>query len=255
MRVLSLIIFSLLFNLSSFAQSNVNKKDDQGRKTGKWLDYHPNGKKRYEGNFREGYEIGTFKFWNGNGQLISELLYSQKGENATARIFYSGGVVKAEGNYHKRKKDGVWKYYSKSPHVLKKEESYKNGQKDGAWRIYFRSGKLTSELYWKDDKRHGSWNDFFENGDPHVEALFENGALQGNYVVYYIGNIVAKEGEYVKGKMNGIWFFYNIKSELIRKERYDHGFLQQLAVFENGKLIEKKNHTRTEFDKDFYEGQ
>ena len=255
MRILSLIIFSLIFNLSTYAQSGLNKKDSQGKKTGKWLAYHPNGKKRYEGNFRDGYEVGTFKFWNGNGQLISELLYSQKGEYAAVRIYYVGGVVKAEGRFHKRKKDGVWKYYKKSPHILFKEESYKDGEKEGPWRVYFRSGKLTSELYWKNGKRDGSWKDFFENGDPHVEANFENGVLQGDYVVYYIGKIVAKEGEYVDGKMNGIWLFYNEKSELVKKERYDHGFLQQVANFEKGKLIEKDNRTRTKFDDDFYEGQ
>ena len=255
MRILSLIIFSLVFNLTSFAQAGINKKDEQGRKTGKWQAFHPNGKMRYEGNFREGYEIGTFKFWNGNGQLVSELLYSQKGEYASARIFYPGGVVKAEGNFHKRKKDGLWKYYSKSPHIIKKEESYKDGIKDGPWRVYFRDGKLTSEIYWKDGKRHGSWTDFFQNGNPHVEATFENGVLVGNYTVYYSSKVVEKEGVYVKGKMNGIWRYYNEESELIRKERYDNGFLQQIAVFEHGKLIEKENRTRTKFDKSFYEGE
>ncbi|RUA30273.1 MAG: hypothetical protein DSY76_02625 [Bacteroidetes bacterium] len=255
MRTLYFIIFSLIFSLSSFAQSNTNQKDSQGRKTGKWVDYHPNGKKRYEGTFKEGYEVGTFKYWNGNGQLTTELLYSQKGEYASIRIYYVGGVVKVEGHYHKRLKDGLWKYYNKSPHILIKEESYKDGKKDGPWRVYYRNGNLTSELYWKDDKRHGTWKDFFENGDPHVEGTFKNGKLDGEYKVYFIGNIVEKKGNYVDGKMNGIWYFYNEKGELIKKERYDHGFLQQSATFENGKVVEKENRTRTKFDDSFYEAK
>ena len=253
MRVLYLIIFSLVFNLSSFAQAHTNQKDSQGRKTGVWSAYHPNGKKRYEGTFKEGYEVGTFKFWNGNGQLVTELLYSQKGEYASVRVFYIGGIVKAEGYYHNRKKDGLWKYYNKNPHILFKEESYKDGEKNGPWRVYFPNGQLTSELYWKDGIRDGSWKDFFNNGDPHVVGTFKNGKLHGAYKVFFIGNIIEKKGNYVDGKMNGIWYFYNEKSELIRKERYDHGFLQQIAVFKNGQPVEKENRTRTKFDDNFYE--
>jgi len=72
---------------------------------------------------------------------------------------------------------------------------------------------------------------------------------------YFIGNIVEKKGNYVDGKMNGIWYFYNEKGELIKKERYDHGFLQQSATFENGKVVEKENRTRTKFDDSFYEAK
>ena len=255
MRGIFLFLFTLTFSLSTIAQASVNQTDSQGRKTGKWLDYHPNGKKRYEGNFREGYEIGTFKFWNGTGQLVSELMYSQKGEYADAKIYYGNKLVRAEGRFHNKKKDGLWKFYSKSPHVLKKEESYKNGVKDGPWHIYFGNGKLASEIFWKDGKRNGPWNDFFENGNPHVEATFENGVLEGDYVVFFIGEIIAKEGEYVKGKMNGIWLIYDDKAQIIKKERYSNGFLQEEVFFTNGKLSSYKSYTRTKFNDDFKNGE
>jgi antitoxin component YwqK of YwqJK toxin-antitoxin module len=255
MRALFLVLFSFILSFNIIAQPNVNKLDDQGRKTGKWLSYYPGGKKKYEGTFKDGYEIGTFKFYNGNGQLISELLYSQKGEYASARMFYTNGIVKAEGRFHNRKKDGVWKYYSKLPHVLYKEESYKDGKKDGPWRVYYPSGKLSSEIYWKNDLRHGSWNDFFENGDPHIEATFENGLLEGTYTAYFVGTIVAKEGEYVNGKMDGIWRIYNEKAELVKKERYSNGFLQEEAFFANGKLIDYKSSTTTKFNDDFKDAE
>ena len=75
MRSLFIIFISVLLSFSVYAQPNVNKTDDQGRKTGKWLSYYPGGKKKYEGDFRDGYEIGTFKYWTGNGILTSELMY------------------------------------------------------------------------------------------------------------------------------------------------------------------------------------
>lgn len=255
MRSLFLILFSFAFSLNILAQPNVNKEDDQGLKTGKWIGYQESGKKRYEGTFRDGYEIGTFKFWNNHGHIASELIYSQKGEFAQAKIFYNNGVVKAEGQFHNRKKHGLWKFYTNLPRKLQKEESYKDGKKDGPWRVYYSSGKLSSEIFWKDDARHGSWNDFFENGDPHVEAIFENGFLEGTYTSYYIGNIVSKEGEYVKGKMEGVWKLYNEKAELIKKERYEKGFLQEEAFFAHGKLVDFKSSSVTKFNDNFKDAE
>ncbi len=255
MRALIIFIILLVFSMPSFAQPNINKTDEQGRKTGKWLNYHANGKKRYEGTFREGYEIGTFKFYNGLGILASQLMYSQKGTYADAKMFYNNGVVKAEGRFHNRKKDGVWKFYSRSPNLLKKEESYKDGINDGAWRIYYPHGQLSSEVFWKDGKRDGTWKEFFENGEPSLDANFKNGKLDGEYATYFMGNMIAKEGNYVEGSMDGIWFFYNEKGELTKKERHSKGFLQQKATFANGKLVKLENHGFTPFDDDFTNGE
>ena len=255
MRGLIILFFSFLLSFSTYSQPNVNKLDEQGRKTGKWLSYHTGGKKKYEGNFREGYEIGTFKFWNGLGQLTSELIYSQKGEHADAKVFYSNGIIKAEGRFHKRKKDGVWKFYSRSPHKVTKEESYKDGIKDGRWRIYYRSGGLSSEIFWENGLRHGSWNDFFESGNPHIEATFEKGQLDGTYTAYFKDSIIAKEGEYLKGKMQGVWRIYNEKGQLIRKERFQEGFLQEEANFSNGKLTDYNSFSVTKFNDGFKDAE
>ncbi len=251
MRAFLIFTLILIFNVNTFAQPNVNKTDSQGRKTGKWLDYHANGKKRYEGTFREGYEIGTFRYYNGLGQLVSELMYSQKGAYADAKMFYNNGIVKAEGRFHNRKKDGVWKYYSRNPHILMKEESYKDGAKDGSWRIYYTHGQLSSEVIWKDGKRDGSWKEFYENGEPKIEAFFKNGKMDGDYTQYAMGRIVVKEGTYVNGNMDGIWYSYNEKGDLIKKQRYTNGFLQQEAFFKDNKLIKLKNHGLTKFNDGF----
>jgi len=248
MRAVLLILLSFIISLNINAQPNVNKLDEQGRKTGKWLGYHPGGKKKYEGNFYEGYEIGTFKFWNGNGQLITELVYSEKGEYADAKIYYNNKSVKAKGRFHNKKKDGLWKYYFKLPHTLQKEESYKDGVKHGVWRIYYRSGKLSSEIYWKNGVREGPWNDFFENGDPHVKAFFKNGGLDGTYTSYFIGGIISKKGQYLNGKMEGIWKIYDEQGNLIKKERYHEGFLQEEAFFKDGKLSDYKSYSVTKFN-------
>ena len=255
MRFSLFIIFALVISASAFAQPNVNKKDDQDRKTGKWLDYHPNGKLRYTGMFRDGYELGTFTYYNGTGQMTTKLIYSQQGEYANATMFYSNGVVKAEGKFHNKKKDGEWKYFGQKPHIVKKEESYKDGVNHGAWRIYFPSGKLSSEIYWKDGKRDGEWNEFFENGDPRVQASFENGQLHGQYTLFYIGEIQSKDGNYVEGKMNGIWKVFNEKGQLIEKRRFAAGFLQEEAIFVNGKLSSYKSFTNTKFEDDFKNGE
>jgi antitoxin component YwqK of YwqJK toxin-antitoxin module len=251
MRTIIILFFISIFGGNSIAQSNLNQTDEQGRRTGKWVDYHANGKKRYEGTFKDGYEVGTFRYYNGMGVLVTELIYSQKGEYAEAKIFYNDGKVKAEGRFHKRKKDGVWKYYAHDPYYLAKEESYKDGVKDGRWRIYYPDGQLSSEINWKDGLREGPWLEYFENGDPRIIAYFKNGKLDGTYEIYLIGNIPTKRGAYFKGNMDGIWYYYDDQGYLIMKERWYRGYLQQKAEFKDGKLVRMSKFTDKKFKDDF----
>jgi len=251
MNRLFIIFISLLLSISTYAQPNVNKKDEQGRKTGKWLSYYPGGKKKYEGTFRDGYEIGTFKYWTGNGILKSELSYSQKGEYADAKIYYNNGIVQAEGRFHNRKKDSIWNYYTKIPHILQKEEGYKDGVKHGPWRVYYRNGQLSSEIYWKDGKRDGEWNDYYEDGVPHVKAHFKDGKLEGEYKLFSTDSVLIKKGVYVDGKMEGVWKIYDDNGDLSRKERFTKGVMQEEANFSKGKLTSYKNYTRIKFKDDF----
>ena len=251
MRSILIISFLLAWGIGGFAQSKVNQTDAQGRRTGKWVDYHDNGKKRYEGTFKEGYEIGTFRYYNGLGVLVTELFYSQRGEYAEARIYYNDGKIKAEGRFHNRKKDGVWKYYSKSPYYKTKEESYKDGVKDGPWRIFYPDGQLSAEVNWKDGVRDGPWREYFENGEPRIIANFVQGKLHGDYEIYILGNILIKKGQYYHGDMDGIWYYYDDQGYLTKKERWYRGFLQQEAEFKDGKFIKLISHTTKKFNDDF----
>jgi antitoxin component YwqK of YwqJK toxin-antitoxin module len=251
MRTILILFFIGLFGGQIIGQSNLNQTDEQGRRTGKWVDYHANGKKRYEGTFKEGYEVGTFRYYNSLGILVTELIYSQKGEYADAKIYYNDGKIKAEGRFHQRKKDGVWKYYAHSPYYLAKEESYKDGVKDGRWRIYYPDGQLSSEVNWKDGLREGPWLEYFENGNPRIIANFKNGKLHGLYEIYILGNIPVKRGSYYEGDMNGIWYFFDDQGYLIKKERWYRGFLQQEADFKDGKLVHVTMHTTKKFKDDF----
>jgi hypothetical protein len=64
-KILGLLTLTLTllfgFSLENInAQNDYNKTDNQGRRQGKWIDFHDNGKIRYTGEFKNNEPIGEF---------------------------------------------------------------------------------------------------------------------------------------------------------------------------------------------------
>jgi hypothetical protein len=57
------LLLSVFFMVSVNAQK-FNKFDANGKRTGVWKKFYDNGKIRYSGVFKNGKEIGSFKFYS-----------------------------------------------------------------------------------------------------------------------------------------------------------------------------------------------
>ena len=77
-KILALFSLLILFNVSLFAQNDVNKTDDLGRRQGKWIDYHQNGQIRYTGEFKNNEPIGEFLYYSENGELTAKINYEKR---------------------------------------------------------------------------------------------------------------------------------------------------------------------------------
>ena len=80
-KILTLFSLLILFNVSLFAQNDVNKTDDMGRRQGKWIDYHQNGQIRYTGEFKNNEPIGEFIYYSVANHFYSEFIGNYRKKN------------------------------------------------------------------------------------------------------------------------------------------------------------------------------
>ncbi len=231
MRIKFILTSVLLVAFTLSLSAQWNQKDADGKRTGKWKQYHVNGKMRYTGQFEKGNPVGTFVYYSSAGSILSKLIYSNNGASANAKLYYPDGKIKAEGMFLNKKKHGLWSYYHQRSGQKRAEESYKEGVNHGIWRVYFPDGKLSSEMNWKEGKRHGFYREYYNNGEPKVIASFFEGEYMGKYIAYHPHRIPMRTGDYVEGKMDGLWIYYNEKGKVKRKVLYDKGFVQKEEIF------------------------
>jgi antitoxin component YwqK of YwqJK toxin-antitoxin module len=239
MRVI-LLLFTFLLSQALFAQP-YNQSDDQGRKTGKWRKVYANGKVRYIGQFKEDIPVGTFKYYDTNGFLVTEIKHSGDGHSASCTMYFpKHQQIRATGFYYDQKKDSTWTYYSERTKKVKLIENYKRGDKHGVWMVYYDNGLLFSEAHYQLGKEHGIWKEYFEDGKIRMETSYKNGLLDGPYLLYNIQGKVIKKGDFVQGKRHGKWIYKDSNGNLEKIEFNRMGYVYKEEIYKNGMLVDTK---------------
>jgi len=141
---LRLLLVTLLFSISSFAQQ-INKEkgvyvDEKGKKyTGVYIAYYSNGVRQ---------AIYTVK----NGK-----------ENGTVEFFYPTTEIMEQGSFKNGQKNGKWIRWSDQGNKLA-EANYSNGKKDGKWVIWDERGIKRYEMYYTNGEKTGTWIMWDEKG-------------------------------------------------------------------------------------------
>jgi len=96
--------------------------------TGMFVDWHPNGQKKDEVNYIDGWAVGTRTVWYNNAQKKKESNYIDGKEDGKYTQWYENGTKWIEQYYKDGKKDG--KYTRWDLNGTKAEESnYIDGKK------------------------------------------------------------------------------------------------------------------------------
>lgn len=198
----------------NFFQRNINKEKHI-------IDYHDNGKIKYEGR-----------------------VYNNK-KNGFWKRYYDNGNLESEGVFVNDKENNLWKYYYENG-ILHKEVHYEDGLKRGMLKVYHINGNLKAKGLFEDNKFiNGEYYD--ENGviieyvnnpnglnrvfrDGYQEFHKNNGLFNGEMKVYnkygvliqHIENLIQKEGivgVLVDGK---------------ETQWYDNGSLKIVLNYKNG---------------------
>ncbi|MBK7100444.1 MAG: toxin-antitoxin system YwqK family antitoxin [Flavobacteriales bacterium] len=227
--VLSVLFISLWSMLGLFAQPTeaVNAVDAKNLKQGAWTKIWPNGKTRYTGQFKDDVPVGTFSYYNEDGQLTSIQDFAP-GMVGRARHFHPNGTLMAVGKYVDQRKDSTWNYYGDDG-KLRKVERYRAGTLHGEQISYYPDGTVAEREERVGGELHGANKSWFDNGILKSEATYVHGEPEGKMLFYYPSGKKEIEGLMVNGARDGAWFYFN-----------KDGSLQLQVLYAKGELVKEK---------------
>ena len=109
-------------------------KNSNSPYTGKCFEFHDNGQKKSEENYKDGKPDGLLVYWYENGQKQTEINYKDGKPHGIGFNWYENGQKEAEGNHKDGKMDGLLVAW------------HENGQKQ--MELTFKDNEGISEKYW-----------------------------------------------------------------------------------------------------------
>jgi len=103
-RILAFLVL-LIFSGLAIGQTDgaKNQLDSKNRKQGYWCKYYPNGKKAYEGWFKDDKPVGEFKRYHQNGELKVIMVYSESPPYVITTFFNEDGKKIVSGFYKNKR--------------------------------------------------------------------------------------------------------------------------------------------------------
>lgn len=210
-----LSFFVMLLSITALAQ-DFNQTDSKGRRQGQWVDFYPNGQKRYEGAFKNDKCKGEFRYYDEQGNLKATNTFDKTGDKALNKTYAPNGRMVATGYYVNQKKEGEWRYFDKESGRLLLSEDNVGGKVNGWSRLYNpKNGKLAEETQYVNGIPEGVCKKYSDTGVLLMEGQYHNGMLEGPAKTYYPNTNVKEEGLYSKGEKVGEWKTYNEDGDLI----------------------------------------
>jgi antitoxin component YwqK of YwqJK toxin-antitoxin module len=198
---------------------------------GLWVFNYDTGHKNQESTFKTGKLEGLFKSFFENGNLESQVNYTNDNLTGIYREYYNSGKLKQEKNYKTGSLEGVFKSYSEVGQITM-ECTYVLGKKTGAQKEYHQNNVLKSTKNYVNGEIDGVAKEYFENGKIQKEYSTKNGYFIGAYKEYYSNGNLKKTAEgdascssciknikkYNEDGSPWISYWYQIKDEYTGKE-------------------------------------
>jgi antitoxin component YwqK of YwqJK toxin-antitoxin module len=216
----------------------INRKDNRGRKQGRWCSFYENGNLKSEVTYRDDLRNGYLKEYAENGDLLKiakyadDVIQTEAAEIQKLEVqneYYPDGKVKVSALFRNGIPEGVKREYS-ADGMVEKAYLYKNGI-------------IIGEGIVKDDgNRDGPWKDFYPDGSLKAEGNYDNGKQVGEWKYYHANGTIEQAGKFSKqGKFQGTWKWFFDNGQLLKEEKYLNGVRDGLSTEydETGKVIEE----------------
>jgi antitoxin component YwqK of YwqJK toxin-antitoxin module len=181
---------------------------------------YPNGKLKFEHEFKDGKKNGIAKDWYENGQLLGEMLFKNGNEEGLFKLFDENGDVFNEINY-------------------------KNGRQDGLQRLWH-NGNLIHEINFKDGKQNGLERSWYDNGQLTWETNYKNGLIDGISRTYYQSGKLYKQNNFINGKYDGLQIIYSEEGNILGKVNLIDGSGKLIMKYSSGKMLTEITYTKGE---------
>lgn len=221
----------------------VNRYDNEGKKRGPWIGFHPNGVLASEGYYMNDKKNGIFKTFDKKGDLLTLEKY-RDGELVVdseesvildlRNTYHEDGTLKSTGGYVDGIKEGTHRLYDRDGN-LEGGELYSKGEKigegiiddtgayQGYWKLYYPTGELQAEGEYEDTKRIGDWIFYHKNGQIEHKAKYINGLPQGKWTWYYDNGKLRREEFYRRGREDGTVTEYDLEGNIVVQGEYVSG--------------------------------
>lgn len=209
-RVGFILIFFTCFFLSLKCNAQkINQFDKNKQRTGIWKKFYKNQKIRYEGQFKNGKEIGVFKFYDASSSQNPIIIKKFKEHTDSVEVeFYSNkGILQSKGFFIDKNRVGKWYYFFKDGKKMS-EEFYHQGKLEGKLINYYPNGKPTEITEYKTGVKNGVSQKYSSDGVLIEEVTYKNGVLSGLAKYFELNGNLKEKGLYKDGKKFGKWEFY-----------------------------------------------
>lgn len=204
-----MVFFACFFLSENFYGQKINQFDANKKRTGVWKKYYPNKRIRYQGQFKEGKEVGIFKYYDISDSRYPIIIKKFNEENDSVAVsFYSiSGKKQSEGVFVNKKRVGKWVYYFDKDNIMS-TEFYVDGKLDGKVINYYPNGKATEITHYKMGQKDGLSQKFSSAGILIEEVNYKNDKENGIAKYFELNGNLKETGEYKNGKRVGEWEFY-----------------------------------------------
>lgn len=229
-RSICIIAIVAIFSFLSHPNSSLvaqNKVDKQGKRQGHWIKTDKDGSRIFEGDFKDGLEVGTFNYYYPNGTLKIRNTYTIPGRFCHHEAYNEKGQKIATGYYNQKNRDSVWHIYNEEGRLVK-IASYKMGVKQGAHVIFNASGDTAEVSNWNDNHRHGRWWKRI-GSKGYITGTYVNGLMQGKLTEYGEDGKLLRQGNYKNGMKDGKYCYYE-GGKMTVEENWQNGALSERKI-------------------------
>jgi len=241
--------FGNLVDVTKWENGTLVKNPPELAKIESVITYHPNGRPKEIGNYKDGVPEGVFREYDTTGIivgaevykegiLVGKGLYDAKGlEQGHWKGYYDTGELKGEGDYKDGVRIGAWNFVYENGKTEQVGKYDQKGRPVGEWKWYYESGQLLRDETYTDGLRNGTVTDYDESGNIVTQGEYVDGLKEGHW--FFQMDNYREEGDYTAGERNGDWkHTYTTNG----KQRFEGNFIngvpdgKQTWWYEDGKI-------------------
>lgn len=212
-----------LYHQSSFRAGKKNGPEKEWTRDGKQL--------ISEVNWLNDEKDGVEKRWTSDGQLITDLVWTNGKKNGVEQEQHNGQPA-AEVSWKDGKKDGLERKWYRTQLVA--EINWVNGEKQGIEKRWASDGQLLTDLVWADGKatgfatldQEGSIIDGWRK-HPYTVAQFKDGLKNGPQKTYgssrTVREFISRVENFKDDKLDGLAQRFDSRGGIIYELRFSQG--------------------------------